>query len=238
MKTVKEVSQLAGVSVRTLHYYHEIGLLCPTQVTDSGYRLYDDKALMRLQDILLFRELDVPLKKIAELMDSSQAVRQSVLRDHVRILELRRDRLETLVQLANDLIKGEQPMNLEAFNQDQLAAFQEEAQKRWGDTAAFQAFTETATDQDWQASNQELMTVFAGFGKLLDLPVTDPAVQGQVKALQDTITKHYYPCTDEILQGLGLMYVEDNRFTQTIDQAAGEGTARFVSEAIAFYTQA
>ncbi|MFC3928284.1 MerR family transcriptional regulator [Streptococcus caprae] len=236
MKTVKEVSQLAGVSVRTLHYYDEIGLLRPAQVTDSGYRLYDDKALMRLQDILLFRELDVPLKKIAELMDSSQAVRQSVLRDHVRLLELRRDRLETLVQLANDLIKGEQPMNLEAFNQDQLAAFQEEAQKRWGDTAAFQSFAQTMTDQDWQDSNQELMTVFAGFGNLRDLPVSDTQVQQQVKVLQETITKRYYPCTPEILKGLGIMYTEDNRFTQTIDQFAGTGTAQFVHEAIDVFT--
>ncbi|MET3558448.1 DNA-binding transcriptional MerR regulator [Streptococcus rupicaprae] len=238
MKTVKEVSQLAGVSVRTLHYYHEIGLLFPGQVTDSGYRLYDDKALMRLQDILLFRELDLPLKAIAELLDSPLAVKQAALRDHVRLLELKRDRLDRLVQLTQELIQGEQPMNLELFKQDQLKAYQEEAKTRWGQTAAYQAFASKSTDLDGQSGHRDMMAVFATLGKLLDRPVTDSAVQDQVKALQDTITKHYYPCTDEILQGLGLMYVEDNRFTQTIDQAAGEGTARFVSEAIAFYTQA
>lgn len=232
MKTVKEVSKLAGVSVRTLHYYDEIGLLKPTQITNSGYRLYDDKALMRLQDILLFRELDFPLKAIAELLDSSPAVKQTALRDHSRLLALKRERLDQLIQLTQDLIKGETVMNLELFNQDQLKAFQEEAKARWGHTEAYQQFMAHSQEQDWQTSNQDLMAVFVTFGKLRDLPVTDVAVQDQVKVLQDTITKHYYPCTDEVLKGLGIMYAEDNRFTKTIDQVAGEGTAQFVYEAI------
>ncbi|MFA9414306.1 MULTISPECIES: MerR family transcriptional regulator [unclassified Streptococcus] len=232
MKTVKEVSQLTGVSVRTLHYYDEIGLLRPSQVTASLYRLYDDKALMRLQDILLFRELELPLKTIAELLDGPPAVKRAVLREYVHLLELKRERLDKLLSLTKDLIKGEGTMTLDIFNQEELKQLQEEAQNRWGNTQAYQDFVAKTAADDWQTSHHELMTIFEEFGKLRHLTVTAPAVQEQVKRLQDTISEHYYPCTSEILRGLGMMYAQDNRFTQTIDQVAGAGTAQFVYEAI------
>ena len=99
MKTVHEVSQISGVSVRTLHHYDAIGLLRPTAVTEAGYRLYDDTALARLQSILLFRELEFPLKEIKRIMDDPQFDQATALEQQIRLLELQQERLSRLIGL-------------------------------------------------------------------------------------------------------------------------------------------
>ena len=103
MRTVKEVSKLAGVSVRTLHYYDAIGLLEPTKVTDAGYRMYDDTALSRLQNILLFRELQFPLKEIKEILDSPNFNQEEAVAQQIKLLELQYKHIGELISFAREI---------------------------------------------------------------------------------------------------------------------------------------
>lgn len=120
MKTVKEVSEIAGVSIRTLRYYDEIGLLKPTELTDAGYRLYDDKALERLQEIMFFKELELPLQDIRELMDKPGYDREQALLTQKRLLEQKRNRLDGLIELISDVMRGVNTMSFEAFSKEEV----------------------------------------------------------------------------------------------------------------------
>ncbi|GLC31781.1 MerR family transcriptional regulator [Clostridium omnivorum] len=116
MRTVKQVSDLTGVSVRTLHYYDEIGLLKPSEITEAGYRLYDDKALETLQQILFFKELDIPLKNVKEIMQSPYFDKMQALERQEKLLILKRDRLNQLIELINKTIKGDNTMSFKEFD--------------------------------------------------------------------------------------------------------------------------
>ena len=120
MKTVKEVSEIAGVSIRTLRYYDEIGLLKPTKYSDAGYRLYDKKALERLQLILFFREVETPLPEIRRILDDPNSDRAQVLQMQKTLLEQKRNRLSGLIELISDVMKGVDTMSFEAFNADDV----------------------------------------------------------------------------------------------------------------------
>jgi len=120
MRTVKEVSQLTGVSIRTLRYYDEIGLLSPTQLTDAGYRLYDDRALERLQEILFFKELELPLETIRQLLEDPSQDRQSILQMQQTLLVRKRNHLNGLIELIDDIMQGVNTMNFEAFTDDDI----------------------------------------------------------------------------------------------------------------------
>lgn len=237
MKTVKEMSQLSGVSVRTLHYYDEIDLLKPTVVAENGYRYYDHLAILRLQEILLYRELDFPLKKIKEIVEQPGYDKKQALLDQIRLLELKRNRLDSIIQHAKALQMEEEEMAFEAYDQKTIQAFEAEAKKRWGNTQAYQDF-EHQPSADFAQVAQDMAPLMKKFGELREKDVTDLAVQAQVAGLKDYISQHFYPCDKTVLAGLGQMYVEDNRFTTFIDQIGGAGTASFISEAIAVYCQA
>lgn len=116
MRTVKEVSELTGISVRTLHYYDEIGLFEPTVVSEAGYRLYDDKALERLQQILFFREFDMPLKEIKNIMENPDLDKNRMLQSQKQVLVLKKERLERIIASIDDILKGENKMDFEIFS--------------------------------------------------------------------------------------------------------------------------
>ena len=116
MRTVKEVSELTGISVRTLHYYDEIGLFEPTIVSEAGYRLYDDKALERLQQILFFREFDMPLREIKSIMENPNLDKNQLLCSQKQVLILKKERLERLIAGIDDILKGENRMDFEIFS--------------------------------------------------------------------------------------------------------------------------
>ncbi len=116
MRTVKEVSELTGISVRTLHYYDEIGLFEPTIVSEVGYRLYDDKALERLQQILFFREFDMPLKEIKSIMENPNLDKNQLLCSQKQVLILKKERLERLIASIDDILEGENRMDFEIFS--------------------------------------------------------------------------------------------------------------------------
>lgn len=120
MRTVKEFSKLTGISVRTLHYYHEIGLLPPTAVSEAGYRLYDDKALETLQQILFFREFDMPLKEIGAILGNPDFDRDKILRSQKRMLEMKRERLNQMISNIDGILKGEKEMDFTVFSTEDI----------------------------------------------------------------------------------------------------------------------
>jgi len=119
MRTVKQVSDLTGISVRALHYYDEIGLLKPSEITETGYRLYDDEALKTLQQILFFKELDIPLKDVKEIMMSPYFDKMQALKNQKKLLILKRKRLNGLIELINKTLKGESTMNFKEFDMNE-----------------------------------------------------------------------------------------------------------------------
>ena len=237
MWTVKQVSRITGVSVRTLHHYDAIGLLRPAKVTDAGYRLYDDAALRRLQNILLFRELQFPLKEIKAILDSPNFDPAAALEQQIQLLEMQRRHIGDLIAFARALQqKGASIMDFKPFDTREMEQYKAEAKARWGGSEAWrESARKEAAGADFAKSGRELMELLAGFGALRQLPPDAPAVQEKVAGLQAFLTEHYYACTREILCGLGQMYTEDERFRRNIDQAGGEGTAAFVRQAIEAY---
>lgn len=237
MKTVKELSQLTGITIRTLHHYDKIGLLKPAVIKENGYRYYDDDNLQRLQEILLFRELEFPLKAIDQILNHRSYDRQQALKDHIKLLEMKEAKLKELLAFARDLEKGVATMTFDAFKDKEYEEYQTEVKERWGSTQAYAEYEGKKDKVDYQAVSKEMAAIFGQFGALKDLGADHEKVQNQVKILQDYITNHFYTCTTEILAGLGQMYVGDLRFKGNIDQMGGPGTADFASEAIAIYCQ-
>ncbi len=241
MMKISEMSKLTGVSIRTLQYYDKIGLLCPTKYTESGYRLYDDTALERLQQILLFRELEFPLKEIKRIINSPEFDRQKALEQQITLLTLKKEHLENLISFAREIQQiGGKIMDFSAFDTQKLKEYEEEAKAQWGQSAEFKEFEEknkNRTDSDNQILMKDFMSLFVTFGQLKEKEVDSKEVQAQVKKLKDYITEHFYTCSLEILSSLGEMYISDERMTKNIDKAGGEGTAQFVAEAIQVYTQ-
>ena len=239
MMTVHEVSRITGVSIRALHHYDEIGLLHPSQVTEAGYRLYDGKALERLQQILLFRELQFPLKEIAAILDSPDFDREKALDQQIALLTLRREHLDGLIALAREAKhKGGENMSCEAFDRKKIDEYAAQAKQSWGNTEAWREYEQKnggRTREQEKALGDGLMQVLAGFQAMKSQPLDAPEVQAKVKELQDYITEHFYTCTPDILRGLGQMYGAGGEMTDNIDSFGGEGTAAYASEAIAAY---
>ena len=232
MRTVNEISKITGVSVRTLHHYDAIGLLKPTKVTDAGYRLYDDTAISRLQSILFFRELQFPLKDIKSILDSPAFDADEALSQQIRLLELQYRHIGELISFAREIQKkGVKQMDFHIFDNDETEQYKEEVKAQ---TQAYNEYTQKR-DSDYDEIANRLMSLFSEIGTLRALSPCNTKVQEKIRALQNFITKNYYNCTDEILKGLGQMYVCDERFKKNIDRAGGDGTAEFVSEAIKIY---
>lgn len=241
MKTVKEVSKLTGVSIRTLHYYDSIGLLHPTTTTASKYRLYDDTALERLQHILLFRELEFPLKEIKVILDSPNFDRDKALKQQIDLLTMKKEHLENLITYAREIkTMGVKTMTFSAFDTQKMDEYAAQAKATWGNTSAYQEFEKKNSGRsakDAKMINENLMKLFVGFGQLLSEKPESNTVQAQVKNLQDYITEYFYTCTPEILSGLADLYAGGGEMTENIDKAGGVGTAEFAASAIKLYCQ-
>lgn len=239
--TVKETAVLSGVSVRTLHYYDQIDLLHPARVTEAGYRLYGEGELARLQQILLYRELDFPLGEIRRLLELGEGPRRDALRQQHRLLELKRRRLDAILGLTERLLKGENDMSFTAFDQTEIEACKEkyakEAEERWGGTEAYaesQRRTAAYGTEEWARIQEEMNGIFRRFADCMgDGPESEKA-QALVKEWQDFITAHFYPCSHEILEGLGQMYTGDERFQATFEKTA-PGLGDFIARAIRAY---
>ena len=240
MMTVHEVSRLTGVSIRALQYYDRIGLLSPAARTDAGYRLYDESALEILQQILLFRELEFPLKDIQRILQSPSYDRDKALDQQITLLRLKKERLEQLIELARRTKQngGRSAMDFSAFDTQKLDEYAAQARASWGATPEYREFeakTKDRTPAETQELSGRMMQIFAQLGAVRH---TDPAgeeAQRLVRTLQAFITEHFYTCSDQVLCGLGQLYAAGGEMTDNIDRAGGEGTALFTSQAIRAY---
>lgn len=235
--TVNEFAKLSGISVRTVHYYDRIGLLKPAFINRlNGYRFYDETSVERIQEILFYRELDFPLKSIQEILSSPLYNRKEALSRQKELLILKKERIDRLIYAIDEAEKGETVMD--AFDNSKFEAvrkeYEKEAKEKWGHTKAY---------KEYEAKNKNHNNSFIGMDNIMkdfsvcmkngSLP-SSPEAQLLVKKLKDYITENFYTCTDEILSGLGKMYVYDERFTENIDKHA-KGTASFIREAINAY---
>ncbi|MCI8557054.1 MAG: MerR family transcriptional regulator [Lachnospiraceae bacterium] len=184
MRTVKEISNFTGISVRTLHYYHEIGLLLPTAVSEAGYRLYDDKALETLRQILFFREFDMPLKEIQKILGSPDFDREKILRSQRKMLELKKERLNRMIAGIDDILKGEEAMDFTVFRTQDIeeiceAAFanmsreqQEIAAEQYGGQEEFQKhLVESMSTEQAQKTMSKMLEWYGDKETYMDVAV-------------------------------------------------------------------
>lgn len=234
---VKEVADLVGISVRTLHHYDEIGLLIPEETTEAGYRVYSDKNLETLQQILFFKELGFPLKKIKKIIDSPSFDRLEALEiQHDMLLE-KKNRLDKMISTIEKTIqhsKGEIQMSkqekFEGFDFSHNP-YEQEAREKWGDKAVDEANEKannmTAFDQE------KFNEIFRNLAAHRHLPADSKEAQEEINKWFHLLNKmgNY---SLEAFKGLGQMYVDDERFTKNIDEF-GEGLAKFMRDAMTVY---
>lgn len=238
---INEVAKLTGITVRTLHYYDQIGLLHPSETTEAGYRIYNQDALDKLQQILFFRELEFPLSDIKEIVSSQGYDRQELLTKHKDLLIQKRKRLDALIGMIDSALGEEQCIDFQAYDMTELNKMKKkyaaEVRERWGETEAYRESEQKTSGYDdlqWNTLRGEGDDILKAFGQNRHLKPDSKEAQELVKCWQAYITKNFYHCTDEILYCLGLMYVGDERFTENIDRY-GKGTAEFMSKAIEYF---
>lgn len=241
---IKEFADLTNVSVRTLHYYDEIGLLKADYIDEhNGYRYYGEPALSRMQEILFYRELNFPLKDILMILSSPEYNKQEALKKQKHLLVLKKERLERIINTIERIEKGEKTMDFNAFDNSKfdeaMEKYKKEAQKRWGNTEAFKESekrTAGYSKEKWNEVNAGLNSIIDEFSKLCKNGVSesDDSALLVVCKLKTFITENQYTCTDEILLGLGQMYTCDERFKAYIDKNY-KGTAEFINKAIIAY---
>ena len=235
---IKEFAVLTGVSVRTLHYYDETGLLKPAEVDRySGYRFYDENSLLRMQEILFYRELDFSLKSIKEILSSPEYNKNEALQQQKELLILKKERLERLISAIDSAVKGETIMT--AFDNSEFENYKAEVKEKWGNTDAYKEHSEKTKDYSkdkWNNLTDGMNDILAEFALCKKKGNTPDSAEAEriVQKLQGYINDNYYTCTKEILSGLGQMYTCDERFRNNINKH-GDGTAEFISSAIEIY---
>jgi len=245
---IKEVADMAGISVRMLHHYDKIGLLDPESVSDAGYRLYSDENLDRLQQILFFKELNFPLQEIKIILDSPNFNKKEALETHKQLLLEKKIRLEKIIQSVDKTIssmEGEFKMNkkevLGAFDMTEIEEHQkkysEEVKNKYGNTSAYKESNEKTskyTKEDWNNIMKDWDIIYKKLANLMDKNPDDKEVQEYIHQFREHISKNFYDCTPEIFRGLGELYVNDERFTANIDKYK-TGLSKFLREAINVY---
>jgi DNA-binding transcriptional MerR regulator len=238
---VKEVADLVGISVRTLHHYDEIGLLVPDEVTESGYRMYSERNLELLQQILFFRELDFPLKRIKEILDDPSFNKHEALELHRKLLLEKRARLDRILATLDRSIqhsKGE----IEMTNKEKFAGFdftensyEQEARQRWGHEAVDRSNAKIGgmSKAEQEALGQEMNEIYRNLAEIRHEAPDSEAAQNAIKQWYLLLNRMGNYSLDAF-KGLGQMYVDDVRFTKNIDQF-GEGLAVFMRDAMAAY---
>lgn len=239
---VKEVANLVGISVRTLHHYDEIGLLVPEKVTVSGYRVYSEENLEVLQQILFFKELGLPLQKIKEIIYSPAFNRQEALMLHKNMLLEKRDRLDKMIMMLDKTIqhsKGEIEMTMEEkfegfdFSRN---PYEQEARERWGDEAvnASNEKVKKMSKEEQKGVSQKFDRIYKNLASLRNGSPQSEEAQAAIKEWYDMLNNNFGNYSLEVFKGLGQMYVDDSRFTKNIDKY-GEGLAQFMCEAMAYF---
>lgn len=244
--TVGEVAELSGVSVRTLHHYDQIGLVRPSGRSAAGYRLYGRPDLDRLQDVLFHRALGLPLDEIKRVLDDPSVDRVTMLERQRSALVERRDAIgETLALLdrtLEQLRRGESPMGdvKSMFDGFDPAAYEEEVERRWGDTDAYaesRRRTARYTANEWAQAKADGEAVTEAFARLMaaGTPPGEEATRAAVEAHRGHIDRWFYTCSAAMQRSLAEMYVADERFAATYDRVR-PGLAAYIREAILAHT--
>ncbi len=248
--SVKQVAAWTGISIRTLHHYDHIGLLRPEALSPAGYRLYSDQNLLRLQQILLLKELEFSLEAIQTMLDQPGFDRKRALETQRNLLLKKKNRLETILTTLERTLKaprGGKTMNahdlFKGFDQADIDAhkkkYAKETKAAYGHTAAYhESNRKTAkyTPADWTRIMNQANEIYLRIARRMSRGPEDAEVQKAVADWRHHITQNYYTCTLEIAKGLGELYVADSRFTKNLDKIH-PGLAEFMSAAIAFYCQ-
>lgn len=201
MKTVKDVSGITGVSIRTLRYYDEIGLLKPTQLTETGYRLYDNEALAKLQEIMFFKELEVPLSDIKRIMGNPKYDREQVLSTQKSLLEQKRNRLNGIIELIENVIKGVNTMNFEAFSDEDVKKITDHSLsllksdaieaiiKEYGSIEAYRSSVEKSLKDEKMSAH--LIKIYGSKNKAIEASLQATGDKDSFKEQQTEIDKVY-----------------------------------------------
>lgn len=240
---IQEVAKQSGLSVRTLRYYDEIGLLTPDEITEAGYRVYHEPSLRRLQTILYYRELDFPLEEIKRLLDHPNHQTDDALRNQLELMKLKQARLGRIIARLEKQVKGDMTVSFTEFNMDEIKAHEEkykaEVEEKYGQSDAYKESkrrTSKYGKEEWSKIQSESNAIYEALANLKDGDPTSKEAQALVEDWQNHISTYFYPCSKEILQGLGQMYQADERFRENIDKY-GEGLTDFLSAAIDHYCQ-
>jgi len=237
---VKEVAELVGISVRTLHHYDDIGLLKP-ETTESGYRIYSEKDLETLQQILFFKKLGFPLKKIKEILNSQSFDRGEALQVQRKMLLEERTRLDNMLATIDKTIqhaKGEIDMS----DQEKFEGFdfrhnpyEQEARERWGDKSVDESNTKInrMSKDEQKVLGEEFDRIYQDLAAIRHKAPDSDEAQAAIKVWYDYLNKIGSYSLDAF-KGLGQMYVDDERFTKNSDKY-GNGLAAFMREAMAVY---
>lgn len=241
--TVKEVSKITGITVRALHHYDNIGLICPEQRTESGYRIYSDKDLESLYKILFFRELDFSLNEIKLMINNPKFNNKSLFIEHKKLLEEKRNRLNNILISVDEYIKNinkEKTMtnkNFQAFDDSKIEEYKKEAKQRWPKTyAESEAKTSKYTKEDWDRIKAEAGEIYNGIANNMDKGISSEEVQNATDRFYKHLNQFFYTCNPEMFKGLGEMYVADERFTAFFENIKPNvGMAQFMRDAMAYY---
>lgn len=239
MKTVKQVANQAGVSIRTLHHYDAIGLLKPTAVTDAGYRLYDDAALERLYMIMVFRELDFSLAEIARILNAPDYDPSRVLETQINLMREQIGRLQDRIALAKGILKvGVKNMDFTSFDAKKMDQYSVQAKTLYGKTDAYKEYQQKAqkrTKEQEKDLGSQVMDFFVRLAQMRPCAPDCEAARNWAKDLQAFFTEHYYNCTPQILSCLAESYADGGSMNENIDKAGGSGTGAFAKEVIDVY---
>lgn len=242
--TVKQLAGLAGISVRTLHYYDSINLLKPSYKAQNGYRYYEEKELLKLQQILFFTELEFPLKEIAGIMDSPDYKTGAALKEQKKLLQLKKERIENHIKTIDKTLKsgkgGGKTVNNDtlfaSFKDEKLKEYMAEAKKKWGNTDAYRQSMEKVkhwTKADYERIKKEGNEFTRKLADAMDKDIKDPYVQSLVQKHHQGI-EYFYTCPYGMYKSLADMYVNDRRFTAYYDKFR-PGLAQWLRDAIHYY---
>lgn len=238
--SVKQLAKLAGVTVRTLHYYDEIGLLKPAYRAESKYRYYGKEELLKLQQILLYREMDFALSQITEILNDPGFDLEKALTDHLKRLKEKKKSVSmliatverTIVEFKNDRKMNYQEMYKGFSSQEEGEKLTAEAKQKWGEESINASHKKilSMNKKEWEDLQAETESVTNGMAKLMGTAVDSEVVQKMIARHYKVMASHF-DVTLEIYRNIGIMYVEDERFTAYFEKYA-PGLALFMCDAI------
>lgn len=242
MYTVKQLSQMAGITSRTLHYYDQIGLLKPSHVGDNGYRYYEEEALLRLQQILLYRELDIPLEQIKRIMGRHDFDVVDALENHKTELRRRITQMELLIMTVEDTImhlKGKKEMSpkqlFEVFNEEKQAEYEKEAMQMYDPETVKASYRRwrSYTTKEKQRIGEEGNEIYADLLKAMPKGAESPEAQACIERWRKHM-EYFWTPNDEQLLGLADLYNDDPRFKANYDRL-DPGLSEFMRAAVKVY---